>query len=119
MTVGVYGLVAGIVKLDDLGLHLSKRTGPARRLGALILRGAPYLMKFLSVAGTVAMFLVGGNILVHGMPFLHHFIEPYTRAPTGSLLSMLFSAVVGLVAGALLVLVFNLVNRLRGKPQAA
>ena len=121
MTVGVYGLVAGIVKLDDLGLHLTREGagGFSRAVGRGILRGAPYLMKFLSVAGTVAMFLVGGNILVHGMPFLHHFIEPYTRAPTGSLLSMLFSAVVGLVAGALLVLVFNLVNRLRGKPQAA
>ena len=125
MTVGVYGLVAGIVKLDDAGLALNRDQGDngwarfKRALGNGILRGAPYLMKFLSVAGTVAMFLVGGNILVHGMPFLHHFIEPYTRAPTGSLLSMLFSAVVGLVAGALLVLVFNLVNRLRGKPQAA
>ena len=125
MTVGVYGLVGGIVKLDDAGLALNRDQGDngwarfKRALGNGILRSAPYLMKFLSVAGTVAMFLVGGNILVHGMPFLHHFIEPYTRAPTGSLLSMLFSAVVGLVAGALLVLVFNLVNRLRGKPQAA
>ncbi|MBL8969396.1 MAG: DUF808 domain-containing protein, partial [Myxococcales bacterium] len=68
MTVGVYGLVAGIVKLDDLGLHLSKRRGPARRLGAAILAGAPYLMKGLSFAGTLAMFLVGGGILVHGLP---------------------------------------------------
>ena len=125
MTVGVYGLVAGIVKLDDAGLALNSDSGDSgwarfkRALGNGILRGAPYLMKFLSVAGTVAMFLVGGNILVHGMPFLHHFIEPYTRAPTGPWWSMLLSAVVALVAGALLVLVFNLVNRLRGKPQAA
>ena len=125
MTIGVYGLVAGIVKLDDAGLALNRDgrdNGWARfkrALGNGILRSAPYLMKFLSVAGTVAMFLVGGNILVHGFPFLHHFIEPYTRAPTGSLLSMLFSAAVGLVAGGILVAVFTLVARLRGKPQPA
>ena len=124
MTVGVYGLVAGIVKLDDAGLALNRDRSDhswarfKRSLGNGILRSAPYLMKFLSVAGTVAMFLVGGNILVHGMPFLHHFIEPYTRAPTGSLLSMLFSAAVGIVAGGLLVVVVTLVSRLRGKHRA-
>ena len=125
MTVGVYGLVAGIVKLDDAGLALNRDGGDSgwarfkRALGNGILRSAPYLMKFLSVAGTVAMFLVGGNILIHGLPFLHHFIEPYTRAPTGSLVSMLFSAVVGIVAGGLLVLVVTAISRLRGKPHAA
>jgi predicted DNA repair protein MutK len=125
MTVGVYGLVAGIVKLDDAGLALNRDSGDGtwarfkRALGNGILRSAPYLMKFLSIAGTAAMFLVGGNILIHGMPFLHHFIEPYTRMPTGSLLSMLFSAVVGMVAGGILVAVFSLVSRLRGKHQPA
>jgi predicted DNA repair protein MutK len=125
MTVGVYGLVAGIVKLDDAGLALNRDSGDSgwarfkRALGNGILRSAPYLMKFLSIAGTAAMFLVGGNILIHGMPFLHHFIEPYTRMPTGSLLSMLFSAVVGMVAGGILVAVFSLVSRLRGKHQPA
>ena len=125
MTVGVYGLVAGIVKLDDAGLALNRDSGDGtwarfkRALGNGILRSAPYLMKFLSIAGTAAMFLVGGNILIHGMPFLHHFIEPYTRMPTGSLLSMLFSAVVGMVAGGILVAVFSLVSRLRGKRQPA
>ena len=125
MTVGVYGLVAGIVKLDDAGLALNRDSGDSgwarfkRALGNGILRSAPYLMKFLSIADTAAMFLVGGNILIHGMPFLHHFIEPYTRMPTGSLLSMLFSAVVGMVAGGILVAVFSLVSRLRGKHQPA
>ncbi|MGQ0512259.1 MAG: DUF808 domain-containing protein, partial [Betaproteobacteria bacterium] len=67
MTVGVYGLVAGIVKLDDAGLHLSGGTGAGRALGLAILAVAPWLMKGLSVAGTAAMFLVGGGILVHGI----------------------------------------------------
>ena len=81
MTVGVYGLVAGIVKLDDAGLHLSRAAGAQawagfkRALGRGILRAAPWLMKALSVAGTAAMFLVGGGILVHGVPWLHHGIE--------------------------------------------
>ena len=125
MTIGVYGLVAGIVKLDDAGLALNRDNGDGgwarfkRAFGNGILRSAPYLMKFLSIAGTAAMFLVGGNILVHGMPFLHHVIEPYTRMPTGSLLSMLFSAVVGIIAGGILVAVFTLVSRLRGKPRPA
>ena len=72
MTVGVYGLVAGIVKLDDLGLYLTQRAGAAKQaIGRGILWAAPWLMKALSVAGTVAMFLVGGSILSHGLPFLH------------------------------------------------
>ena len=81
MTVGVYGLVAGIVKLDDVGLYLSRRSGETafarmqRGLGGAILAGAPWLMKGLSVAGTAAMFLVGGGILVHGIPPLHHAFE--------------------------------------------
>jgi predicted DNA repair protein MutK len=75
MTVGVYGFVAGIVKLDDLGLWLSRRPGAmAQALGRGIVGAAPWLMKALSVAGTVAMFLVGGGILVHGVPALHHAI---------------------------------------------
>ncbi|HOB03477.1 MAG TPA: DUF808 domain-containing protein, partial [Casimicrobium huifangae] len=74
MTIGVYGLVAGIVKLDDAGLYLSRAQGEGgwarfkRGLGAAILRAAPYLMRLLSVAGTAAMFLVGGGILTHGIP---------------------------------------------------
>ena len=68
MTVGVYGFVAGIVKLDDLGLWLSRRGGAAASMGRAILAMAPWLMKGLSIAGTAAMFLVGGGILVHGLP---------------------------------------------------
>jgi predicted DNA repair protein MutK len=125
MTIGVYGLVAGIVKLDDAGLALNRDTGDSgwarfkRSLGAGILRSAPYLMKFLSVAGTAAMFLVGGSILVHGIPPLHHFIEPYTQGALGTLVSMLFDAAVGILAGSVVVAVVMLFSRLRGKKQAA
>ena len=81
MTVGVYGIVAGIVKLDDAGLRLSHQNGnnPWRRLqrgvGELLLYLAPYLMKSLSIVGTIAMFMVGGGILTHGIPGAHEWIE--------------------------------------------
>ena len=90
MTVGVYGLVAGIVKLDDLGLALSQRSGsvlPA--LGRGILAFAPRLMKFLSIAGTIAMFLVGGGIIAHGFPALHHLQESLQAMVAGGLPSTL------------------------------
>lgn len=119
MTVGVYGLVAGIVKLDDLGLALSRAgTGLKARIGRGILVGAPWLMKFLSVAGTAAMFLVGGSILVHGIAPLHHFIEPFKTGGFGWLVSMLFDAAVGIIAGAVVVAAATLVSRLR-KPKPA
>lgn len=120
MTVGVYGLVAGIVKLDDAGLHLSRRSGdgaPARAsrsLGAGILTAAPYLMKALSIAGTAAMFLVGGGILTHGVPALHHAIEQMTAAAgpvLGAVLPLLADALVGIVAGAVIVAVVMGVKR--------
>ncbi len=119
MTVGVYGLVAGIVKLDDLGLALSRAgTGLKARIGRGILVGAPWLMKFLSVAGTAAMFLVGGSILVHGIAPLHHFIEPFKAGGFGWLVSMLFDAAVGIVAGAIVVAGATVVSKLR-KPKTA
>jgi predicted DNA repair protein MutK len=119
MTIGVYGLVAGIVKLDDAGLALKRGDGGdgwarfKRSVGAGILHSAPYLMKFLSIAGTAAMFLVGGGILVHAVAPLHHFIEPYTHGTAGTLASMLFNAAIGILAGAIVLLVVKLVSRLR------
>ncbi|HSV68873.1 MAG TPA: DUF808 domain-containing protein [Methylibium sp.] len=104
MTVGVYGLVAGIVKLDDGGLWLTRREGAgARALGRAILKAAPWLMKALSVAGTAAMFLVGGGILVHGWPALHHLVEAAADASGafGLVGAMAAEAVVGIAAGAL------------------
>jgi hypothetical protein len=114
MTVGVYGLVGGIVKLDDAGLSLVRRADAgSRALGAGILRAAPLLMKFLSIAGTAAMFLVGGGILVHGIPALEHFIEPYKGGLGGTLLSMAFDAAVGIAVGIAALLVVKAISRLR------
>jgi predicted DNA repair protein MutK len=117
MTVGVYGLVAGIVKLDDLGLHLNQQAAAWKQsIGRGILAAAPWLMKALSVVGTAAMFLVGGGILVHGIPALGHGIEAFaaTLGWMGSLASGLAGALAGLVAGGVVLSVVSLVKRLRG-----
>ncbi|MEQ1662291.1 MAG: DUF808 domain-containing protein [Thiobacillus sp.] len=117
MTIGVYGLVAGIVKLDDAGLYLSqKANAAARAFGRFLLAAAPWLMKALSVLGTAAMFLVGGGILVHGLPWLHHLIEGW--APTGALslpVLLLADAIVGIIAGALTLALTMIFRRLNGK----
>ncbi len=128
MTVGVYGLVAGIVKLDDAGQKLLRIEGASvgarglRAVGSGILALAPYLMKTLSVAGTVAMFLVGGGILTHGVAFLHHAIAEvaaHVAAASGLgglarvVVSMSLDALVGIVAGAAVVAVVLSVRRAR------
>lgn len=127
MTVGVYGLVAGIVKLDDAGLYLSQTTGDggfarfSRASGRAILAAAPWLMRLLSLAGTTAMFLVGGGILSHGIAPLHRFIAELTAgmAPLpGTLLAVALDGVVGIVAGALLLAVLSAVRRLLPQRQA-
>ncbi len=120
MTVGVYGLVGGIVKLDDLGMRLVRGGKLATAFGKAILAFAPKFMKFLSIAGTAAMFLVGGGILVHAIPALHHMAEAAHAIPPGWLWENLFNAVVGIVAGALVLAVVKAVGKLRGgKPAAA
>ena len=121
MTVGVYGLVGGIVKLDDLGVRRTREgsSGFSQAIGRGILWFAPRFMKFLSIAGTAAMFLVGGGILVHGIPALHHWIEHAASFPPAWLWSNLFNAAVGIVAGAIIVAVVEGVKKLRGKPAAA
>jgi len=117
MTVGVYGLVAGIVKLDDLGLWLSQRPGAAAQsVGRGILKAAPWLMKALSVAGTAAMFLVGGGILTHGVPALQNAITGAVQGMGGVaefLLPVLADAVIGIIAGGLVLLLVTLVKKLR------
>ena len=81
MTVGVYGLVAGIVKLDDLGLLLLRQPYSAAQLiGQTLISITPWIMRFLTFAGTAAMFLVGGGIVLHGIPFLHHLIDHWAHA---------------------------------------
>ncbi|MBC7549063.1 MAG: DUF808 family protein, partial [Polaromonas sp.] len=124
-TVGVYGLVAGIVKLDDAGLHLGQTGhGVRRSVGRGILWLAPWLMKGLSIAGTAAMFLVGGGILTHGLAPLQQVVEGIT-ASAGSVPSvgaalalitpLLMDAVVGIVAGALVLSAVLLVKKVLGK----
>jgi len=126
MTIGVYGLVAGIVKLDDAGLYLSLQQGGGfaslqRRLGRGILRAAPYLMKTLSVVGTAAMFLVGGGILVHGIPGSHDFVHAVVHATetlpgVGGALAMLapllINALTGIIAGAVILAAVSIARRL-------
>ena len=126
MTIGVYGLVAGIVKLDDAGLYLSQQAGDGfarlqRSLGHGILRAAPYLMKTLAVVGTAAMFLVGGGILMHGLPGTHHAIETVTHAVAalpgvggllGKLTPLLLDGLAGIAAGALVLSAVSLGKRL-------
>lgn len=115
MTIGVYGLVAAIVKLDDVGLYMMLRKGQSmlmqiiRKVGSWLLAGTPYLMRALSVLGTAAMFLVGGNIIAHGIPALHHLVEPLKEI--SFILPMLMDALVGIVVGAICVALFTLVSK--------
>lgn len=124
MTVGVYGLVAGIVKMDDVGLWLMRKPGSAARgFGQALVAAAPKLMKSLAVAGTAAMFLVGGGIIVHGVPPLAHAIESAGAVVAGwplgrvweFLATHLLEALVGAVVGAVALGVWTLVQRLGGK----
>ena len=115
MTFGVYGFVAGIVKIDDAGLYLSRRAGGGigaqlqQAFGRGLLRAAPWLMKTLAVVGTAAMFLVGGGIIVHGLGPLHHWVEALlAQVSPGSaagllhsVLPLMIDAVTGVVAGGL------------------
>jgi len=127
MTVGVYGFVAGIVKLDDGGLYLSRKTGDGRwqtiqrRIGAAILAAAPYLMKGLSFVGTAAMFMVGGGILVHGFPALYHVVEelagrtgaiPAIGGVLDAVAPTLLNAVAGIIAGAAVLFVVTIGTRI-------
>ena len=133
MTVGVYGLVGGIVKLDDAGLYLSRLEGSGafrslqRSLGRGILLAAPWLMKGLSVAGTIAMFLVGGGILVHGVKPLQQAIEGWAQSAAsvagigpvlGPVLPVLMDAMAGLAAGAMVLLLVTLCKRVWSRLRA-
>lgn len=116
MTIGVYGLVAGIVKLDDLGLHLlQKSSKTARAFGHSIMWCAPKLMKTLSIVGTAAMFVVGGGILVHGWPWLSHAVEALAM-PMGAfkvVATTLLDALAGMAAGAVVLGLWTGVQKLR------
>ena len=128
MTVGVYGIVAGIVKLDDLGFYLArKRSALAQSIGRGIVSAAPYLMKTLSVVGTLAMFMVGGGILTHGLPPVHHLftdwasysmVVPGVGAILGGLTPTLLNAVFGLIAGGVVMLVVSGIISVRARFKA-
>lgn len=130
MTVGVYGLVAGIVKLDDLGLHLMLKKGQSiykqiiRKTGHVLLNFTPYLMRTLSVVGTAAMFLVGGSIIGHNIPAIHHYSEHIANNlqklnTFGSMLAaispLLFDAIIGLLVGAICLLAFEISKKVLPK----
>jgi predicted DNA repair protein MutK len=127
MTFGVYGLVAGIVKLDDAGIYLVRAAGSGavarfqRATGRGILFAAPYLMKTLSIAGTAAMFLVGGGILTHGIAPLHHAIEQASQVAgvLAGTIAVLADGVFGVAAGALVLGAMTVVKKLRGQSTGA
>lgn len=120
MTVGVYGLVALVVKLDDIGLHLKSDTTEntfatiKRQVGSGLLAFCPWLMKGLSVVGTAAMFLVGGGIITHGVPFVHHQLLGFeSLIGNASVAGIGFNLVLGFLAGAASLMVFNLFGKLK------
>ncbi|MDO8458918.1 MAG: DUF808 domain-containing protein [Burkholderiaceae bacterium] len=128
MTVGVYGLVAGIVKIDDMGLYLSQKPGDSgrmrlkRSLGRGILIAAPYLMKTLSIAGTAAMFLVGGGILTHGLPAVQSWLDSVSLTAGASLqpvASLALNAAAGLLAGAAVLIAVTLIKQVLPKKAPA
>lgn len=126
MTVGVYGLVAGIVKLDDLGLYLTQRRSVLpQKSGHAILWFAPFLMKALSLFGTAAMFLVGGQIVAHGIKplsdFIHHSGDPLKGIPLvgglcETLVPYLLNGICGLLAGIIVLFIVSGIKKLRGAP---
>ncbi|WP_434996913.1 DUF808 domain-containing protein [Vibrio scophthalmi] len=127
MTIGVYGLVAGIVKMDDLGFYLQRKSGGQGVLGTIgdgLVAMAPKLMKILTVVGTIAMFLVGGGIVVHSLPFVHHGLVsvvnvlpviPYVT-PTYSVMG---NGIVGLVSGFIILAIMTFYHSLRGAKSGA
>lgn len=117
VTIGVYGIVACIVKIDDLGLWLKEKSSAlAQGVGGLLLTLAPKMMKVLSVVGTLAMFLVGGGIIAHGVPLIHHYIEHVSAGFSGmvaSIISNLANLVLGFIVGSIVLFAVNLAGKLR------
>jgi predicted DNA repair protein MutK len=118
MTVGVYGMVAGIVKLDDLGFWLTKKTSAAlNTIGNALIAVTPYLMRTLGIVGTIAMFLVGGGIIVHGIPALGEWLH-HGSGWIGELTGLAMNIVVGAVVGAVVVGAVQVGFRVLGKRHA-
>lgn len=129
MTIGVYGLVAFIVKIDDIGLHLSEQASNLKQsVGRGLLAFAPILMKILSIVGTLAMFLVGGGIINHAIPLVHHFTEdsveyvqeiPNIGSIFGALTPTLINFAVGFIAGLIVVALIGLVKKVWPRSKAS
>ena len=129
MTVGVYGFVAMIVKIDDLGLYLTQQASAAKQsIGRGLLAFAPILMKMLTVVGTLAMFLVGGGIISHTIPFLHHVTEttvdhveviPTVGTIVGALAPTLLNFAIGIVAGVIVLIVVGIIQKIWSKASAS
>jgi uncharacterized protein len=120
MTIGVYGFVALIVKLDDMGAHLCKKPGVlAQFFGSILLAAAPKLMKLLAVLGTAAMFMVGGGIVTHAIPVIHHWVENISAItqPVGWLTSSVLNGLAGVVIGALMLMLVSFAKMLLSKNQ--
>lgn len=121
MTVGVYGAVALIVKIDDIGLYLTQKASSVKqKIGHGLLAFAPILMKTLTVVGTLAMFLVGGGIINHAIPLLHHLTEDAVdhieHVPTfghifGAVTPTLMNFLIGIVAGLIVFIVITLIQK--------
>ena len=129
MTIGVYGLVAFIVKIDNIGLHLSEQASNFKQsVGRGLLAFAPILMKILSIVGTLAMFLVGGGIINHAIPLVHHFTEdsveyvqeiPNIGSIFGALTPTLINFAVGFIAGLIVVALIGLVKKVWPRSKAS
>ena len=123
MTIGVYGLVALIVKLDDIGLYLTQQASALKqKIGQGLLSFAPFLMKTLGIVGTIAMFLVGGGIINHAVPLLHHLTEdtvdhlehiPNVGHIMGALTPTMINLLIGIVAGLIVVAIVSLIQKIR------
>ncbi len=128
MTVGVYGFVALIVKIDDIGLHLTEQTSNLKqKIGRGLLVFAPILMKTLTIVGTIAMFLVGGGIINHAVPWMHHFsedtVEYVQEIPSigniiGALAPTSLNLLIGFIAGLLVLLAVNVVKKIWPKSKS-
>jgi predicted DNA repair protein MutK len=131
ITVGVYGLVADIVKLDDLGLYLLRKSVSGRfnalqrSIGRGLLIFAPFLMKLLTIVGTIAMFLVGGGIIVHSFSWLNRqfyqieqWVGQYLGTLSESILSILLDGITGIIAGGLVLVIVSLISRLKKRQLA-
>jgi len=119
VVVVVYGLVAGIVKIDDLGARLARRGGGVGRFGEWLIDASPVLMKGLGIVGTLAMFLVGGGIFSHNIPWVEHLFKDWAAltGPASAVIAVVLDGLLGVVIGAILVAILLLGTRLLGKTE--